>query len=658
MARKPIILGVNYAYHQPSACVVVDGAVISAIEEERINRIKGGKAPHIDNTLVLPFRSIEIALETAGIGVRDVDLIATSFSPDKRARFAREWTKHAPVLDGEFETSKGDEAFRRLVRLGPEALAARFGLPSRWMEERFHWIPHHVAHIASAYYPSGFPEAAAIVIDGIGEFETATTSDCAGQSIRMLEEILYPNSLGFAWEVFTKFLGFESNNDESKIMGLAAYGNPDVFRDALRRFISVDEQGRFTTHLDGSILKGDFSTIEDNVGMKRRLPYEPLAWQGRDRRHADLAAGLQEATNEVFFRQAEALRLLTGRKYLAMAGGVCLNCVANGHVAERCGYEDIYVQPATGDAGTSVGAALHLYHQESASSQSGNRPMPTPFLGPRFDAGQIRETLGRYRLGYESLCREVSDSIMWRRFCRIPLDGAVPHPTTLMKLTTRCGATAVGGLNEALLAKAVEARLLGKIVGWFQGAMEFGPRALGNRSLLANPSLPGVRHVLNLQVKHREEFRPFCPTILVEDASEWLEHSNPLCAASRVMLMTYKVKYAKRAQVPAVLHMDGSSRVQVLHREDNPLFHDLISAFKRRTGIPLVLNTSFNDREPIVCTPEDACKCYLKTRFDAMILGDYLVRGLKPWERDPELSFFESRRFDERPPVLQRQGGE
>lgn len=616
MARKPIILGVNYAYHQPSACVVVDGAVISAIEEERINRIKGGKAPHIDNTLVLPFRSIEIALETAGIGVRDVDLIATSFSPDKRARFAREWTKHAPVLDGEFETSKGDEAFRRLVRLGPEALAARFGLPSRWMEERFHWIPHHVAHIASAYYPSGFPEAAAIVIDGIGEFETATTSDCAGQSIRMLEEILYPNSLGFAWEVFTKFLGFESNNDESKIMGLAAYGNPDVFRDALRRFISVDEQGRFTTHLDGSILKGDFSTIEDNVGMKRRLPYEPLAWQGRDRRHADLAAGLQEATNEVFFRQAEALRLLTGRKYLAMAGGVCLNCVANGHVAERCGYEDIYVQPATGDAGTSVGAALHLYHQESASSQSGNRPMPTPFLGPRFDAGQIRETLGRYRLGYE----EIED----------PAEVAAE-----------------------LLAE-------GKIVGWFQGAMEFGPRALGNRSLLANPSLPGVRHVLNLQVKHREEFRPFCPTILVEDASEWLEHSNPLCAASRVMLMTYKVKYAKRAQVPAVLHMDGSSRVQVLHREDNPLFHDLISAFKRRTGIPLVLNTSFNDREPIVCTPEDACKCYLKTRFDAMILGDYLVRGLKPWERDPELSFFEieSRRFDERPPVLQRQGGE
>jgi carbamoyltransferase len=197
---------------------------------------------------------------------------------------------------------------------------------------------------------------------------------------------------------------------------------------------------------------------------------------------------------------------------------------------------------------------------------------------------------------------------------------------------------------------AAELLAKGKIVGWFQGAMEFGPRALGNRSLIANPSLPGVRHILNLQVKHREEFRPFCPTILAEEASDWLEHASPLTAASRVMLMTYKIKHAKRSQIPAVLHMDGSSRVQVLHQEDNPLFHKLISGFKQRTGIPLVLNTSFNDNEPIVCTPEDACVCYLKTRFDAMVVGNYLVNGPKPWERDPDLSYFEreSLRFDGR----------
>ena len=614
MAQKPIILGINYAYHQPSACVVIDGTVVSAVEEERINRVKGGKATHIDNTLVLPFRSIELVLRSSGIGIRDVDLIATSFSIDERERFTQEWAKHTPVLEGEFETAKGEKAFRRLIRLGPDVLAARFDLSSQWVEKRFHWVPHHLAHVASAYYPSSFPEAAAIVIDGIGEFETATTSDCAGGSIKILNQTLYPNSLGFVWEVFTNFLGFESNNDESKIMGLAAYGDPAVFRKALHAFISVDEQGRFTTHLDGTILKGDFSTIEESFGMKRRLPYEPLAWQGRDRRHADLAAALQEATNEVFVRQAEALRLLTKRKYLVMAGGVCLNCVANGHVAEQCGYEDVYIQPATGDAGTSVGAALYVHHLNSSKCRSAAGPMPTPFLGPRFGDGEIRETLERYRLGYE----QVDDP-------------------------AECAAE--------LLAN-------GKIVGWFQGAMEFGPRALGNRSLLANPSLPGVRYILNLQVKHREEFRPFCPTVLAEDASDWLEHSNPLCAASRIMLMTYKVKYAKRPQIPAVLHMDGSSRVQVLHQDDNPLFYSLITNFKRRTGIPLVLNTSFNDREPIVCTPEDACKCYLKTRFDAMILGNLLVQGLKPWERDPELSFFEieSRRFDERSPGLLKQG--
>jgi carbamoyltransferase len=609
LVRRPTILGINYVYHQPSACVVIDGIVVSALEEERINRVKGGKATHVDNTLVLPFRSIELVLKSAGIGIRDIDLIATSFSTDKRQGFAREWAKHSPVLEGEYETSEGDEAFRRLIKLGPDVLAARFGVPSSWVESRFHWIPHHIAHVASAFYPSSFREAAAIVIDGIGECETATLSDCTGESIEILDQTLYPNSLGFIWEVFTNFLGFESNQDESKIMGLAAYGNPDVFREPLRKFILFDELGHFTTHLDGGILKHNYSTIEDSFGMKRRLPYEPLAWQSRDRRHADLAAALQEATNEVIVRQAEALRLRTGRTHLVMAGGVCLNCVANGHTAEHCGYKDIYIQPAAGDAGTSIGAALHLHRLSSSASKAMTEPMPTPFLGPSFGDREIREALERYRLEYEEL------------------DDPAEH--------------------------AAELLADGKIVGWFQGAMEFGPRALGNRSLLANPSLPGVRHILNLQVKHREEFRPFCPTILAEDASDWLEHSNPLCAASRVMLMTYTVKYAKRAQIPAVLHMDGSSRVQVLHREDNPLFHDLITGFKRRTGIPLVLNTSFNDREPIVCSPEDACKCYLKTRFDAMILGRLLVKGPKPWERDPELSFFEieSRRFDERVPA-------
>ena len=613
MSTGPIILGINFVYHQPSACVVVDGTVVSAVEEERVNRIKGGKPAHVDNTLVLPFQSIDLALHSAGLTFSKVDFIATSFSHDRRQTFAPEWSKHDPVLEGEYETASGDVAFRRLVELAPSVLAARFGVAPQMVDSRFHWVPHHLAHVASAFYPSGFEAAAAMVIDGIGEFETATLASCSGTAIDVVQEIRYPNSLGFVWEVLTNFLGFEGNHDESKIMGLAAYGNPDMFRGAMQGLVSVDEYGHFTTHLDATVLKANYSSVEQRLGIKRRLPNEPLAWQGRDRRHANLAAALQEVTNAVFVRQSKTLRARTGHKKLVLAGGVCLNCVANGAIGEQGGYEDIYVQPATGDAGTSIGAALYVHNQQKPETPAKSRAgISTPFLGPRFDDREILEAIERFRLSHEELAS--------------PAEFAAD-----------------------LLAAD-------KIVGWFQGSMEFGPRALGNRSLLANPTLPGVRHVLNLQVKHREEFRPFCPTILEEDASDWLEHIGPLTAASRVMLMTYKVKHAKRAQVPAVLHMDGSARVQVLRRSDNPLFHDLISAFKKRTGVPLVLNTSFNDREPIVCTPEDACKCYLKTRFDAMIIGKYLVKGPKPWERDPDLSFYEiaSKRFDERLPAKNR----
>ncbi len=602
---RPKILGINFVYHQPSACVVIDGVVACAVEEERLNRVKGGKPTHVDHTLVLPFGAIDRTLAAAGIAFRDIDLIATSFSTERRRLHAPELTKHQPILQGNFETDAGNRAFNQLVTLAPEVLAARYSVTSAFVTERFRWVPHHLAHIASAFYPSAFDSAAAMVIDGIGEYETATLADCDGAGIRILEETYYPNSLGFVWELLTSFLGFEGNHDESKIMGLAAYGNPDRFRDALRRLVTVGADGRFVTHLDGTALTDNFSSLETALGVRRRLPYEPLAWQGQNRNHANLAAALQEITSEVFIRQAETLRLKTGRRQLVLAGGVCLNCVANGAIAEHCGFDDIYVQPATGDAGTCVGAALHVLRSE-AGTPSAMKPlaMPTPFVGPAFSDDEIRMALEKFRLDYEVL-----DD---------PADYAAEF-----------------------LAKD-------KIIGWFQGAMEFGPRALGNRSLLANPTTLGIRHTLNLKVKHREEFRPFCPTILAEDASEWFDHARPLTKASRWMLMTHQVKHAKRSLIPDVLHMDGSSRVQVLQRDDNPLFYALIENFKRRTGVPIVLNTSFNDQEPIVCTPEDACKCYLKTRFDAMILGSYLVVGPKPWEREPRLSFFEmeARNFD------------
>jgi carbamoyltransferase len=598
------VLGINAAYHQPSACLVRNGNVVAAVEEERFSRIKGGKEADVDNTLVLPFRSIEYVLRAGEVSLADVDLIGTSFSPERRARYEDLWSRIPPVLKGSYETPEGDRAFRGLMALMPDVLAARYGADAHSIRMRFRWVPHHLSHLASAYYASPFPTAAGLVIDGIGESDTTTLGDCAPDGIRILETIDYPDSLGFVWEVLTNFLGFQGNYDESKIMGLAAYGSPEVHRRAIESLITIEFDGRFRTHLDSSVLDGDYSWLERLFGFARRLPYEPLAWEGADRKHANLAAALQEKTNEVFLRLATRLRTETARSHLVMAGGVALNCVANGLVAEQCGFEDVYVQPAAGDAGSAVGAALHLAFSEANHTRPSCGAMPSPYLGPSYSNEEIEDALRRHRLPYT----RVTDPI---------------------------------GEAATRLAN-------GEIVGWFQSAIEFGPRALGNRSLLANPSSPTIRHVMNLQVKHREDFRPYCPTLLAEYASEWLEHDRPFCYASRNMLATYRIRAERRGDVPAIIHLDGSSRVQILHRDDNPLYYDLIQAFHRLTGIPMLLNTSFNDREPIVCSPEHACQTYLKTRFDAMFLGSFLVNGPKPWERKPQLSDFDldARHFD------------
>jgi carbamoyltransferase len=440
-----------------------------------------------------------------------------------------------------------------------------------------------------------------LCIDGIGEFDTTSLAACRGGELRVLEQVEYPNSLGFVWEVITSFLGYRSNIEEGTVMGLAAYGDPSVFMSAFDSLISVDADGSFTADLTGQVGPGNLASLEALFGMPRRLPYEPVAWQGRNRRHADLAAALQAKTNQVFLHLAERAKGLTGLDRLVIAGGVGLNCVATGVVAESGLFRDLYVQPASGDAGTAVGAALFLAAEQDHVAAD---PMMTPFLGPDFSDNECESALKRHRLDY----RRVDDPI----------------------------------------GEAVELIERGLVVGWFQGRMEFGPRALGNRSLLANPTLAGVRHVMNLQVKHREDFRPFCPTILEAHADEWLDYDEEMCAASRWMLATYPVRRQARERIPAVIHLDGSCRPQILREVDNPLFFELVERFHERTGVPMVLNTSFNDREPIVCSPDDACACFLKTRFDAMVMGPFLVTGLKPWERRTTLGAFETEaaRFD------------
>lgn len=601
---SPTVLGLNMAYHQPSACIVRDGIVVAAAEEERFNRIKGGKSTDVDNTLVMPFRAIDFVLEEIGLRLDQVDWIANSFDPERRLQSESLFRKHNPILDGRYETPEGDRAFRNLLLMVPEILAARYNCDAGSLRARFRWVPHHVAHLAGSYYASPFERAAGLVLDGIGEADTTSIGRCAPDRIEILESIDYPHSLGSVWEVLTNFLGFQGNHDECKIMGLAAYGDPRRFESAVDSLVQVDDSGRFRIDIHPGVLHGDYAAIEALIGFPRRLPYEPLAWEGRQRCHADLAATLQTKTNDIFLKLARKARQMTGLDFLVMAGGVTLNCVANGRVAEESGFKDVFIQPAAGDGGTSVGAALKVFADTYGIQKGSRSAMPTAFLGPEFSDAQIEAALERHRLP------------------KVRLDDPV----------------------EDAVSKLAE----GKIIAWFQGRMEFGPRALGNRSLLANPNHPGIRQVLNLFVKHREPFRPFCPSVLAEHADEWFLHEMPFCQAARFMLATYQVRPEKFDLVSATTHLDGSSRLQIVTRADNPLFHELISQFHARTGIPLLLNTSFNDREPIVATPDDACRTWLKTRFDAMYLGPYRVEGLKPWERSPELSAYERevRRFD------------
>lgn len=605
MGRPLTILGINAAYCQSSAALIRNNRLVAAVEEERFNRIPHAKEAVVDNTVVLPFSSIDYCLEESGASLGDVDLVGYSFDIDDRRSRRERLLALGPVLPGGYKTEEGERRFDAYMNLAPDLLTARYDVPRSEVWRKFRFLDHHLCHMASAYYASPFDDAAVLVVDGIGEGETATLGFGRGNELEVIEQVGYPHSLGFVWEILTTFLGFRGNYDECKVMGLAAYGDPARFRRQLSELIEIPKEGLFRT-MDleppkrRQLAHGDFFPLERFFGIPHRLPYEPLKFAGESQDHADLAAALQVRTEEVLLHLVHRLRSKVQSENLALAGGVALNCVANGRLAEEGPFKRLWVQPAAGDAGTSLGAALLLQcHPEPGVGVHGRRVrMPHPYLGPEFSDAEISRALQRFRLVH----RRVEDP-----------------------------ATEVG----KLLAEPDE-HGRPRIVGWFQGRLEYGPRALGNRCLLADPRDPNLKGRLNERVKHRDNFRPFCPTILAEHADEWLEHLRPLADAARYMLATYPIKPERREEIPAVIHVDGSSRAQVLRREENPAFHSLISKFYELTGIPMVLNTSFNDCEPIVCTPQDAARCFLKTEFSAMALGHYLVEGPKPWLRSEQ----------------------
>jgi len=561
------ILGINSAYHELAAALVIDGRVVVAIEEERLSRIKHGKAARVDNPHEMPVGAIRLCLERAGVRAEELDAVCYSFDPALR----RETFRLDPLSKrGDWGDAEGEEVFLAALGRVPEAASETLGSDVR---KRFRWVPHHLAHAASTFYPSGFGEAAVLVVDGIGESASTVIAGGRGASLTRLEAIQDPHSLGFLWEKLSKHMGF-SEYDACKVMGLAGYGDPLALRPAFERFVSIEPEGY---RLNPEVLAfrlDDFAALEQHLGPARD-PGQPIGDAQRN-----IAAALQAITTEIILALARRARRLFPAPSLCLAGGVALNCTSNQVLKEQGPFERIYIPSAPHDAGTAVGAALYVHHAETGAAPGEVSPMPTPYAGPSYSDEEIRAVL-------------TAEGVPFRRCDDIAAEVA------------------------ALIAG-------GQVVGWFQGAMEFGPRALGNRSLLADPRDRGMREMLNVKVKHRETFRPFAPSVLEERSEAWFELGRPSWSQG-AMLFACPVRPHRLAQIPAVTHVDGTARVQVVRRGDNPIFHRLIACFEQLTGVPLVLNTSFNDSEPIVCSPRDALATFRSTRIDALAMGNLLV---------------------------------
>jgi carbamoyltransferase len=578
------ILGINAFHGDASAVVLRDGQLVAGVEEERLNRVKHWAG--------FPARAIGAVLDEAGVGLTAVGHVAVSRDP------------RAHLLD------KALFAFRR--RPGLAAVKDRLSnlrhvadLPARLQglgRGRFagavHNVEHHRAHAASAFYCSPFEEAACLTVDGFGDFLSSMAAVGRGTRLEVLDEVAFPHSLGILYTAVTQFLGFPGYGDEYKVMALASFGRP-AFLEAMRRIVRLEDGGRFQTDVDYFLHASEGVTMSwddgapvlgrlwsdrflDVFGAPRR-PEDTLT----ERDH-DVAASLQAIYEETLFHRLRWLRKRTGLRSLCLAGGCALNSVANGKVRAETDFADVFVQPAAGDAGTALGAALHVWHHDLGGPRA--FVMRHAYFGPSFAEGRVADALRARLPGFES---GGDDGIRVRR---------CPDAAALFRDTA------------AALAR-------GAIVGWYQGRGEWGPRALGNRSILADPRRAEVKDALNARIKRREAFRPFAPAILEERALDWFDGAQP----DPFMVTVHPVRPAQRARVPAVIHVDGTARLQTVSRDTNPRFWSLIRAFEDETGVPMVLNTSFNENEPIVNTPEEALDCFLRTRMDRLVLGDWVL---------------------------------
>jgi carbamoyltransferase len=576
-----LILGLNAYHADSSACLVRDGELVYAVEEERLRRIKHWAG--------FPILSIRLCLESQGLAIENVDHIALNRNPKANAVKKLGYTigrkPSLRWLADRIRKTKQKSSVR-------DILSSEFNQP--WTG-KIHHVEHHLAHLASAFFVSPFAKATAVSIDGFGDFASAAWGEGDDATLSVDGEVYFPHSLGCLYEALTQYLGFRQWGDEYKVMGLAPYGEANCM-DQLRHVVLLQEDGSYRLNLkyfrhhkeniqsgfyDGSPSTGTlFSPALEQLLGPARAKEESL-----EQHHKDIAASLQRIYEEAFFNLLNAVYVKYGNENLALAGGCAMNSVANGKIYQNTPFRRVYVQSAAGDAGGAIGAAYTVWHK--VLNETRRSQMPHAYWGPAFSSQDI-----------VALLRQRKDEI----------DEA------------RCHMTEHTDRSE-LSSRTAAAIAAGKVVGWFQGRMEWGPRALGNRSILCDPRRADMKDILNAKIKRRESFRPFAPSILREAVGDWFEQDDDV----PFMMEVFQIRPEKRALIPAVCHVDGSGRLQTVHQETNPLYYQLIFAFCSLTAVPLVLNTSFNENEPVVCRPEEALDCFLRTKMDVIVLENYFV---------------------------------
>jgi carbamoyltransferase len=556
------ILGISCHYHDAAAALICDGKVVAAAQEERFNRQK--------HSPVFPIQSINYCLQSQGLTCYDIDHVVFYEKP---------FLKFERVMLGHLRSYP--LSLPNFLATLPHWLEERLSIPISVRRElsfkgRVLFTKHHLSHAASAFLPSPFVDAAILTVDGVGEWATTTWGKGAGNAIEIINELHYPNSLGLLYSAITAYLGFEANSAEGKVMALSDFGEP-TYLDEFHRMVDLRADGSF--EIDSSFFGFNRGRRMVSRAFIRRFGPQRKAAAELEQRHRDMAASLQAFIEEAMLTMARHAHTQTGMKHLCMAGGVCLNCVANTRILKETPFEKVFIQPAAGDAGGALGAAAFVAH--SLFDQPRNYVMETAYLGPDYESARIHRMLCARQATFTEL--EVDEQAI-----------------------------------EA--ARQIAA---GRVVGWFQGRMEFGPRALGNRSILADPRNPGMKDHLNAGIKHREPFRPFGVIILEEEAGDWFDLNAP----SPFMLLVANAKEEKKTLIPSALHVDGTSRLQTVNRSQNPLLWQLLKEFYHLTGVPMIINTSFNDnQEPLVGTPEDAYACFTRTGIDSLIIGPYMVR--------------------------------